>query len=130
MVKSVSAVLLLCLLVGLFTPINQVENNAVITLNGKSSGEFICKKDITVSDFFDVNGLSLTLSNDIDVESILKKLNAKPTHYFYDGEIENYYYFSEKLPKKEVIAGKKVNIHVAIKKDFITVGSPIIYYGY
>ena len=130
MVKSVLSVLLLCLLVGLFTPLNQVDDNAVITLNGKSSGEFIYKKNITVSDFYDVNGLSLTLSNDNGVENLLKNLNAKPIHYFYDGEIENYYYFSEKLPKKEVIAGKKVNIHVAIKKGAITVGSPIIYYGY
>ena len=62
MVKSVLSVLLLCLLVGLFTPLNQVDDNAVITLNGKSSGEFIYKKYITVSDFYDVNGLSLTLS--------------------------------------------------------------------
>lgn len=130
MLKSLSVVVSLCLLVCLSSPLYSLPSQAVVALKGKSSGEFICKNELAVSNCLNVDGLSFSLSNDYDVKNLIKKLNAKPIHYFFDGEVENYYYFTEKLPKKELIVGKKVNLHVAIKKDFITVGSPIIYYGY
>ncbi len=130
MVKSLSAIVVLILLMGLLVPLNDLSGGTVVTLSGKSSGEFINKKDLNVDNFFDLEGVSFSLSSRLEVDVIVEKLDAKQTHYFFDGEVENYYFFSEKLPKKEVIAGKKVNLHLAINKNSITLGSPIIYFGY
>ena len=130
MLKSLLTIAVLWLLIFSLLPLNFVPSDATIVLSGKSSGKFVVKNQLSASDMFSVDGLSLVVSKDYDVQTLIEKLSAKPTHYFSDGEVENYYYFTKKLPKSEVIAGKKVNLHVAVGKDYISLGSPIIYYGY
>jgi hypothetical protein len=100
----------------------------VYTINGKSSGEFI-KDEISLDKIFLIEGVTIKM-NDCDIEEKLNLLNAKRVHYFTDGEVENYYFFSEKVHNFEMIKGKKVNIHLAVKEGGVVVGSPIIYYGY
>ena len=130
MLKSLSTLIAFIVLICFCIPINGLGGEAVVVLSGKSGGEFISKQQLTADKVFSLDGSSFNLSSDSDIRLLVEKLNAKITHYFYDGEVENYYFFTEKLPKIEVIAGKKVNLHVAKSKGDITVGSPIIYYGY
>ena len=128
MVKS--AVCLLCLVVlSSFIVTNKISAEEIVySLNGKSSGEFI-KEEISLDKIFLIDGVSIKI-NGCDIEEKLNFLNAKMAHYFTDGEVENYYFFSEKVHNFEIINGKKVNIHLAVKEGEIVVGSPIIYYGY
>ena len=128
MVKSLTSIISFIALSIMCLPFANV-NQAVFSSNGKSSGVFIQKEDLTVENLFSLDGISYPLSN-CGVRKTISLLNAKEVHYFTDGEVKNYYFFSEKLPKCEIINGKKVNFHVAVKGDKITVGSPIIYYGY
>ncbi len=129
MLKSVACLFCFTLLSILISPVCAVPNNYVYSINGKSGGEFI-KGEITTDKIFDLDGVSVSLDSSCEIEKTLKLLNAKKVHYFTDGEIENHYFFSEKVHNFEIINGKKVNVHVAIKGDNLTVGSPIIYYGY
>ena len=128
MIKS--AVCLLCLVVlSSFIVTNKISaEEMVYTVNGKSSGEFI-KDEISLDKIFLIEGVTIKM-NDCDIEKKLNLLNAKRVHYFTDGEVENYYFFSEKVHNFEMIKGKKVNIHLAVKEGGVVVGSPIIYYGY
>lgn len=128
MIKS--AVCLLCLVVlSSFIVTNKISaEEMVYTVNGKSSGEFI-KDEISLDKIFLIEGVTIKM-NDCDIEEKLNLLNAKRVHYFTDGEVENYYFFSEKVHNFEMIKGKKVNIHLAVKEGGVVVGSPIIYYGY
>ncbi len=96
----------------------------------KSSGDFIDGKNLKLENCFDIDGATITLPSGYDFYDTVELLSAKRVHYFSDGTVENYYFFSEKLPKCEIINGKKVNMHVAVSKGKVTVGSPIIYYGY
>lgn len=128
MIKS--AVCLLCLVVlSSFIVTNKISaEEMVYTVNGKSSGEFI-KDEISLDKIFLIDGVTIKM-NDCDIEEKLNLLNAKRVHYFTDGEVQNYYFFSEKVHNFEMIKGKKVNIHLAVKEGGVVVGSPIIYYGY
>lgn len=110
-------------------PINLLNNQTSVCKNGKSSGIFITE-NVRISDLFNCDGVSVRLNADYNYKRIIEKLNAKAVHKFFDGELLNLYYYTEKLPKKEIINGKAVNLHFAINADQITVGTPIIYGGY
>ena len=98
--------------------------------NGKSSGEFYKFCIDNPQTYINLDGGCLHFESVDSCLKIIEKLGAKEVHYFSDGEIENYYFYSEKLPKKEIIANKKVNVHLAIKSSGATLGFPLIYYGY
>ncbi len=129
MLKNFACIVCFALLLSLFAPVGAVPNTAVYSLNGKSGGEFI-KGNIALDKIFDLEGVAVNLDSSYDLQKTLKLLSAKKVHYFTDGEIENYYFFTEKVHDFEIINGKKVNLHVAVSKGNLTVGSPIIYYGY
>ena len=129
MVKSIACLLCFAVLSS-FIVANKVAGEEVVySVNGKSSGEFL-KGEIALDKLFFIDGVSVKLSSDFDIKNKLNHLKTNTVHYFCDGEIENYYFFSNKINNFEIINGKKVNIHVAIKGDSLVVGSPIIYYGY
>ena len=129
MIKSFTCLLCLIAMCSYIT-INKLNGKEIVyTVNGKSSGEFIAD-DITLDKLFMIDGVSMKIDTKHDIEDKLNLLNAKKVHYFTDGEVENYYFYSNKIHNFEIISGKKVNIHLAIKKDSVVVGCPIIYYGY
>jgi hypothetical protein len=129
MVKSAVCLLCLAVLSSYVVSTNLTSESAVYCVNGKSSGEFIVG-DITLDKLFLIDGVSMKTNRDNNFENKLNLLRAKNVHYFTDGEVKNYYFFSEKVHNFEIIGGKKVNIHVAVKGENVMVGSPIIYYGY
>ena len=45
-------------------------------------------------------------------------------------DVENYYYYSPRLPGGEEIGGQRVNLHVAVRGGRAAVGSPLIFGGY
>ena len=128
MVKSMACLLCLAVLSSFIVANKITEKDIVYSVNGKSSGEFI-KGEISLDKIFLIDGASIKIDS-YNIEEKLNLLNAKMIHYFTDGEVENYYFFSEKVHNFEIINGKKVNIHLAVKQGEVVVGSPVIYYGY
>ena len=128
MVKSMACLLCLAVLSSFIVANKITEKEIVYSVNGKSSGEFI-KGEIPLDKIFLIDGASIKIDS-YNMEEKLNLLNAKMIHYFTDGEVENYYFFSEKVHNFEIINGKKVNIHLAVKQGEVVVGSPVIYYGY
>ena len=99
--------------------------NVVTCVGGKSSGSFI-------SGFYfcDSDGYCVTLTEKQKVFDFIKNLNCKQVYTEEISGITNYYLYTDKLPKKQVVKGKKVNIHLAIKEDSVTLGYPFIYGSY
>ena len=128
MVKSTACLLCLVVLSSFILANKLFEKDIVYSVNGKSSGEFI-KGEISLDKIFLIDGASIK-TDSYNIEEKLNLLNAKMVHCFTDGEVENYYFFSEKVHNFEIIDGKKVNIHIAVKQGEVVVGSPVIYYGY
>ena len=128
MLKSFACLICFALISILIMPVAVAPNGTLYAINGKSSGEFIV--GVTADKIFDLEGVSISLESSYDIEKTLKFLNAKKIHYFTDGEVENYYFFTRKVHGFEIINGKKVNLHVAVNGSNLTIGSPIIYYGY
>lgn len=96
--------------------------------NGKSSGEFV--SEVNVSDLFVCDGVSIIKPASYDYLELIEKFKAKKMHSFYDGNVQNLYFYTNKLPKKEIINGCAVNLHVAITNENVIIGSPLIYAGY
>lgn len=94
-------------------------------INGKSSGSFIKGLTYTQND-----GCYITLNSEEECKNFLKSLKLKAVYFEEVKGVKNYYYYTNKLLKKEVVKGKSVNIHLAVSKDKISLGYPLIYGGY
>ncbi len=100
--------------------------DAYLVYNGKSAGNIVSKK---VLPFDKCDGV-FKIYDEFDYNYLVKKLNAKLVYSENLGGTVSKYYYSNSLPKKEVINGKKVNLHVAISSNQVVVGTPIIYGSY
>lgn len=99
--------------------------NLIMVINGKSSGEFVEYKN-----FLNYDGIFTTVDKDFNYEKFAKNLDAKFVKSEDLNGCKNLYFYTNKLPKREIINGKAVNLHVAISQDKISIGTPIIYGGY
>ena len=109
-----------------------LSNESCTVAVNSSSGEFYYTNSCSIKDHFIGNGKSKTYPLNFDYEKeIINYYDAKVVEISTNGKyVENYYYYSSTLPNFVNVNGKKVNVHVAVTKDNITVGYPIIYYGY
>lgn len=129
MLKRTLSLVAIILLIALAFPIKNLKGLTVVK-NGKSSGEFISGDDASFSDLINLDGVSYKLDRDYNYENLLIKLNATLIHIYDDGEILNLYYYTDKIPQKEKVFNKYINLHIAVQSDGVTVGAPLIYYGY
>lgn len=129
MLKNLYAVVALACFILFCCPLNLIKGEVTISNKEKSAGDFLTAYKTDASSFIDANGVSFSLT-DSELSELLKDIKCKKVHAFFDGEILNVYYYSNKIPIKEVIKNQRVNVHVAISNQKITVGIPIIYYGY
>ncbi len=101
-----------------------VEKSTVTCVGGKSSGRFI--QEIV---FYQNDGYMVTLSAK-DATKFIKRLNCTQVYSQEINGITNYYFYTDKLPKKQVVKGEKINIHLAVKGGVVTLGYPFIYGSY
>lgn len=104
-----------------------VFEKANVVYNGKSSGQIVCER---VLPFKQYDGVFKSFDDEKDYENLIKKYNAKLVLIEETEGVVSEYYYSYSLPYKEVVKGKKVNLHVAKSLNKIVVGSPIIYGSY
>ena len=105
--------------------------NCTVAVNS-SSGAFYQTSSFSFKDAFLSDGASATYPLNYDYTSkIINYYNAKlVTKSALEGYCNNYYYYTPSLPNSVVINGKKVNVHIAVSDNCVTVGYPIIYYAY
>lgn len=112
-----------------FIPLGVFDREVIVCKNGKSSGEFIKTTNFCVAEYISIDGVSFEITKS-EISDIIASLDAKFVYSFFDEDTQNYYYYSNKISKKEKVFTKAVNVHIAVTNDKITFGSPIIYYGY
>ncbi len=100
----------------------------VIYSKNYSSGEFSNASIYSLSEQYSSKGFCF--KTDKSGLKFLKEVNAKLVHVSKTENIENLYYYSNKIKTYQMINSHKVNIHVATTFDKVTVGIPLIYYGY
>lgn len=64
------------------------------------------------------------------VFAIVENLNANLVLKENGENYTSYYFYSSKLYDREIIKNTKVNMHVAVNKDEIIIGFPIIYWAF
>ncbi len=126
MLKSVACFLILACL---FCPLKSFSREITVCSGGKSSGYFISAKSSEIGKIVNFDGLSFSLTT-AELAKFLSEYDCKKVYSSDIGGVENYYYYSSKISKKEVLSGKKVNVHIAVSSEKVVVGVPIIYYGY
>ena len=104
-----------------------VYEKAFVVYGGKSLGKIVSEK---VMPFTSSDGVFKVFSKDTNYKDLVKKYNAKLVFIEKNGDIVSEYYYSNSLPSKEIINGKKVNLYIAISLEQIVIGSPIIYGSY
>ena len=100
---------------------------ANVVYSGKSLGQMQEKLVLPLNKF---DGVFKSYSVDTDYCELVKKYNAKLIFIEKTDGVISKYYYSNSIPYKEIIKGKKVNLHIAISNSQITIGTPIIYGGY
>lgn len=77
---------------------------------------------------FNVCGESATYKN-FDLQSYLTSVDGK---IVFEEKLDDSvnYYCTANLPYSILLYGKKINLHISIKKESVKVGSPIIFGGY
>lgn len=127
MLKKITGLIVVLLTLSLYL-INLpfvAEKGVITCFGGKSSGSF--KSGITLNGN---DGFFISINDEQKVYDYIKKLNCKWVLVESVNGVQNYYFYSNKLVKKQVIKGKTVNVHLAICNDRITLGYPIIYGGF
>ena len=64
------------------------------------------------------------------LQGVLSALSAHVLWTEEVGEVRSYYAVSDTLSKSVLVAGEKVNLHIAIGKNQVVIGTPIIFGGY
>ncbi len=62
-----------------------------------------------------------------DVDRFLEDFNAEVCFVEKTATTLSYYAYSKRIPYRQTVRGKKVNLHVCIGESVVTLGSPIIY---
>lgn len=123
--KLLSIIALISLAVINFLYYNEfIGESRVFVINGKSSGVISCD----YKDWAFCDGVSFEIHK--TRTQFLNGLNAKLVAVEEVGNVINYYYYSKKIAKKEVVGGRMVNIHIAVRGEQSLVGIPFIYSGY
>lgn len=124
MLKKALCLLLLFSIFVLSSPIS-LKKNIEIT-NGKNSNCIV--QNVYLATFYD--SVCITKEKDFNYQNLIKNTGAKLQFVEEAGEIISFYYYSKKIPKCQTINGVKVNLHVAVAKNYIKIGCPLIYGGY
>ena len=133
MLKNILVTILYLAMLVLFsinaTPL--FNENCVVAVS-RSSGEFYSVNSYRFKDVFVGDGVSVTYSPSYNFKKeIIDYYGAEIViNNNYDSYAKNYYCYSKALPNAVIINGKKVNIHIAVTENAVTVGFPLIYYSY
>ena len=93
---------------------------------GKGSNCIV--KNTKVAMFYD--SVCVTKNKDFNYQNLANEIGATLQFVEEVNGVVSYYYYSQKIPKMQMLNGKKINLHVAVANNYIKIGSPFIYGGY
>ena len=102
---------------------NKSSNAKIITLLENSASNFTYFKN-------DLKGEIVIFYDNQKASALIKNLNAKKVFIESGEDFYCEYYYSKKIRDYIVIDGKKINLHVSYSKDYVLVGTPIIFGGF
>ena len=132
------ALCLLCLFATLWLSKEELSENGVKTYAGGLSSltDFFSveREDCNLS-FFDSSPFrfkaeSVFVKGECDLKNIAKKYDASIVKIIKNGDIIEYYMFSQRLRGRVIAGGETVNLHVAVSSYGYTIGTPFIFCGY
>ncbi len=111
-----------------------IEGERTFYLDSASS-QGLRKQTLCFSDIFRIRGESVRFrTNGLSAEAIANKLaeeyDAKIFLREEVGGVISFYAYTERWSDYVVVAGRKINLHIAVNADMGTLGSPIIFDGY
>ena len=119
---------ILIIMVASYSQFNIFKEKQVTFSKNYSQGEFFTSNINDLRVRYQSKGFSFKVDDgNLD---FLTTLNAKEVYKSQIEKIENTYYYTNQIKTYQIINGERVNVHVAKSTDGITVGIPIIYYGY
>ena len=119
---------ILIIMVASYSQFNIFKEKQVTFSKNYSQGEFFTSNINNLRARYQSKGFSFKVDDgNLD---FLTTLNAKEVYKSQIEKIENAYYYTNQIKTYQIINGERVNVHVAKSTDGITVGIPIIYYGY
>ncbi len=134
MLKKVSVIiasllLVICLFIVNRVPVLDRANEYEIYLESYSTTEQIKKVEKEEYKFIlGVKGESFSLKNEnFCLDEFVKELDLDMVYEENLGEVVCYYGYSKKVKYLETIDGNLINVHIAVKKECVKIGFPIIY---
>lgn len=88
------------------------------------------KRTLSLSDYGNIKGESITLNEKIELKSVLEKYDAYIIMEETCGETTSYYCYSPRLYNSVTLGGNAVNLHIAVGAETTTLGTPIIFGGF
>ena len=138
--------LLIALFVCLFVKVGNVQKLSV--LNGEpvfylrsASSNSLMKTELNLSDLYKVKGESVSIvleenrgdryavSEEI-ARFLAKKFDAKILLQESFSDVISYYCYTPRWQTSIFVRGYTVNLHIAVSKDYVVVGTPIIFGGF
>ena len=95
-------------------------NAKIVTLSEENASNFLYLKS-------NLKGESVIFYNKNKVASLINELRARKIFIESGDDFHCEYYYSNKINDYVILKGKKVNLHVCYSKDYISVGTPIIF---
>ena len=101
-----------------------------------ASSQALCKKRLSLADLARVKGESVTFTLDAAPDpdalarQIAEKYGAEILALEYAGGTVSYYCYTEKWTDGVCVAGRTVNLHIAVADTRVAVGSPIVFGGF
>ena len=102
---------------------NESSNAKIVTLTEKESNNFIYFKNF-------LKGESAIFYNRDKVTSLINELKATKIFCEKAEDFNCEYYYTSKIDDYVLLNGQKVNLHVCYLKDYITVGTPLVFGSY
>ena len=93
----------------------------------KSKGNITVERNYP---FYEKAGIYKSFDKNFNYKNLLDSLDCKFICEESLDDVKSIYFYSKSLSKFEIIKGEKVNLQIAISKDEIVIGTPIIYGGY
>lgn len=95
-------------------------NCSILTVRGNSQLIFLTLRDVRGE---------ATVFPELDIEQFLYDVDGKVLFREELSDSVNYY-CSADLPYSAELYGEQINLHICVREDSVTVGSPIIFGGY
>ncbi len=127
------AIMLLALYIANAQPVfKNYASRYEIYLNSSSSiADIVTVKGLEILKYKNLYGESVKVdAENFSLNKILNDFSAKLVLTEYADGVTCYYAYSPKIKYLKQVKGKLINLHVAVRQDQVTLGTPLIYGGF